>query len=224
MANSWAHADPTLARFAAVSVASLSDAIDTIVGASGCMVGGIRPIVRGLMIGRATTALLKRAPRDQATREASLRDSVGMIDSSDPGSVGVIAMDQSLDVAGLGGLMAVAAHSRGMSGIVCDGAVRDYQELQSIMLPVYAAALSPAASVTRMVSAGCDIPVTCGGVRVTPGDIIVGGDDGVVVIPARFANEVYEFALDIERRESQMVPKIRAARALKPVADLFKRG
>lgn len=224
MTNVWAHSDPSLARFANVSVASLSDAIDSVTGQSGCMMGGIRPLVRGLMIGRAATALLKPAAPELATREASLRDSVGMIDSSEAGSVGIIVMEGAHDVAGLGGLMAVAAHARGMSGIVCDGAVRDLQELRSIGMPIFATGLSPAASVGRMISAGRQIPVTCGRVLVQPGDIVVGGDDGVVVVPQAHADAVFQFAFDIEQREAQMVPRIRAARALKPVSQEFNRG
>jgi regulator of RNase E activity RraA len=216
--------DPLLDQFHATTVASLSDAIDAVLGTTGCMGGGMRPIVPGTMVGRAATALLKPAPREAATREASLRDSVGMIDESLPGEVGIIVLEDGLEVAGLGGLMVVAALSRGMAGIVCDGAVRDIAELREIGLPVFARGVSPAASVGRHLSVGRQLPVRCAGVLVRPGDIIVGDEDGVVVIPQEHAEAVVRFALDIDAREARMVPLIRENRGLRAVADKFNRG
>lgn len=216
--------DALLVQFHATSVASLSDAVDAVVGRPGCMVGGMRPMVGGAFVGRAATALLKPAPREAATREASLRDSVGMIDESLPGEVGIIVLEDGLDVAGLGGLMAVAAHARGMAAIVCDGAVRDLDELRAIGLPIYARAVSPAASVGRHLSVGRQIAVTCAGVEVRPGDIVTGNDDGVVVIPQEHAEAVLKYALDIESREARMVPLIREQRGLRGVAEKFNRG
>jgi regulator of RNase E activity RraA len=219
-----AHSDPLLEQFHATTVASLSDAIDALLGRTGCMGGGMRPIVGGVMVGRAATALLKPAAREVATREASLRDSVGMIDESLPGEVGIIVLEDGIGVAGLGGLMAVAAKSRGMAGIVCDGAVRDIAELHDVGLPVFARGVSPAASVGRHISVGRQVPVVCAGVLVHPGDIVVGDADGVVVIPQEHADAVARFALDIDAREARMVPLIREQRGLRAVADKFKRG
>jgi regulator of RNase E activity RraA len=216
--------DPTLEPYLATSVAALSDAVDAVVGRPGCMLGGMRPIVAGSFVGRAATALLRPAPREVATREASLRDSVGMIDESLAGEVGIIVLEDGLDVAGLGGLMAVAAHARGMAAIVCDGAVRDLDEIRAIGLPIYARNVSPAASVGRHMSVGRQLPVTCAGVPVQPGDIVVGNDDGVVVVPQEHADAVLKYALDIEAREARMVPLIREQRGLRVVAEKFNRG
>ena len=216
--------DPLLEPFLATSVAALSDAVDAVVGTPGCMTGGMRPIVSGFFVGRAATALLKPAAREVATREASLRDSVGMIDESLPGEVGVIVLEDGLNVAGLGGLMAVAAHARSMAAIVCDGAVRDLEELRAIGLPIYARNVSPAASVGRHLSVGRQVPVVCAGVPVRPGDILVGNDDGVVVVPQEHADAVLKYALDIEAREARMVPLIREQRGLRAVAEKFNRG
>jgi hypothetical protein len=60
-------------RYRAVAVASVSDAVDALVGVRACMAPDLRPIVNGTIVGRAATALLRRAPREVATREASLR-------------------------------------------------------------------------------------------------------------------------------------------------------
>ena len=140
-------ADPLLDLFRGAAVASLSDAVDTLLGVRACMAIDMRPFVGEAIVRRAATALLRRAPREVSTREAALRDSVGMIDESLPGEVGVIVLEDGLDVAAIGGLMAVAAQARGMAGLVCDGAVRDIAELRALGLPVYARGVSAAASV-----------------------------------------------------------------------------
>ncbi|MEO8040554.1 MAG: RraA family protein [Betaproteobacteria bacterium] len=224
MSSNRALNDPLLEQFLATSTASLSDAIDAVVGIRGAMNGGMRQIVSGFLVGRAATALLRPAARDVATREAALQDSIGMIDESLPGEVGVIVLEDGLDAAGLGGLMAVAAHARGMAGLVCDGAVRDVAELRDIGLPVFARAVNPAACVGRHLSVGRQIPVTCAGVLVRPGDIVVGDDDGMVVVPQEHAEAVLRYALDIDEREARMVSLIREHRGLRVVAEKFNRG
>lgn len=211
-------------RYRAVAVASVSDAVDALVGVRACMAPELRPIVNGTIVGRAATALLRPAPREVATREASLRDPVTMIDTSAAGDVGVIVLEDGHDVAGLGGLMAVAAHARGMAGIVCDGAVRDVTELRGLGMPVVARGASPTACVGRFVSAGLQVPVVCGGVRVRPGDLIVANEDGVVVVPAEHAEAVLEYAEDLDSREARMIPEIRTEKALRPVSARYHRG
>lgn len=224
MSTSTPLADPLIERLRAVGVASLSDAVDAVVGARGYMGAGMRLMAGGPCVGRAATALLRPAPREVATREAALRDSVGMIDESLAGEIGVIVLEDGIEVAGLGGLMAVAAHARGMAGLVCDGAVRDLAELRALGLPVFARALSPAAAVGRFLSVGRQVPVVCAGVVVRPGDIVAGDEDGIVVIPQEHAEPVLAHALDLEAREAEMVPLIREHRALRPVADRYRRG
>ncbi len=217
-------ADPLLDMFRGTAVASLSDAVDALLGVRACMASGMRPVVGTAVVGRAATALLRPAPREVSTREAAMRDSVGMIDESLPGEVGVIVLEDGLDVAAIGGLMAVAAQARSMAGLVCDGAVRDIAELRALGLPVYARSVSPAASVGRMISIGRQVPVTCAGVLVRPGDIIVGSEDGVIVIPHEHAEAVAHHAMEIDEREARMMPLIREHRGLRAVADKFNRG
>lgn len=213
-----------LADLRRAAIASLSDAMDALLGVPACMLPDMRPVVSGAFAGRAATALLRPAPRAQATREAALRDSVGMIDESRPGEVGVIVLEEGLAVAALGGLMAEAAHARGMAALVCDAAVRDVAELRAIGMPVFARGISAAACVGRHVSVARGVELDCAGVRVRPGDYVVGGEDGVIVLPAERAAEVAAFALELDEREARMVPLIREARALRPVASKFNRG
>jgi 3-hexulose-6-phosphate synthase/6-phospho-3-hexuloisomerase len=131
-------ADPMLARFAKVSPANISDAMDQVGGGRGFLDHDVRPYVTGDFVGRAATALVRAVPADQSTPALAARHSVEMIDAAKPGEVGVIVMEGSLDVAAMGGLMGTAAKVRGMAGMVLDGALRDVREIRALGLPVYA--------------------------------------------------------------------------------------
>jgi regulator of RNase E activity RraA len=202
-------ADPMLARFAKVSPANISDAMDQVVGQRGFLDHDVRPMVAGAFVGRAVTSLLHAVPADQSTPATAAKHSVEMIDASKPGDVGVIVMEGSLDVAAMGGLMGTAAKVRGMAGMVLDGALRDVREVRALGLPVYARSISPANAVGRFASVANMIPVKCGGVLVTPGDIIAASEEGVVVIPKDKAEAVLKRAEEIALREQRMIPLIR---------------
>jgi regulator of RNase E activity RraA len=146
-----------------------------------------------------------------------------MIDTARPGEVGVIVVEGSLDVAALGGLMGTTAKARGMVGVVIDGSVRDVAELRALPLPVYARGVVPSSSVGRYASVARDVPVTCAGVTVRPGDIIVAGEDGVVVVPADKAEQVLKRAQEIDARETKMVPLIKQYKSLQKVVEMFNR-
>ena len=215
--------DPLLAGFARSTVASVSDAVDQVIGKRGYLAHDMRPYVSGAFVGRAATALVKAAPPEQATPALAVKHSVEMIDSANPGDVGVIVMENTLDVAAIGGLMGTAAKSRGMAGMVLDGAVRDLAELRALGLPVYARSVSPATAVGRYASVSKQVPVECAGVSIAPGDIIVAGEDGVVVVPKDRAADVLKRSQEIDARESKMVPFIKQYRSLQKAIEVFNR-
>ena len=216
-------ADPVIAGFETSTVASVSDAVDQVVGRRGYLSHDVRPFVPGRFVGRAATALVRPAPPEQATPALAVRHPVEMIDAANAGDVGVIVMEGSLDVAAIGGLMGTAAKARGMAGMVLDGAVRDIAELRALELPVYARSASPATAVGRYASVSKQVPVECAGVTVSPGDIIVAGEDGVVVVPKDRAEEVLRRAREIDERETKMVPFIREHRSLQKAIAAFDR-
>jgi regulator of RNase E activity RraA len=174
-------------------------------------------------VGRAVTALMREAAPEQATAQLSARHSVGMIDNAKPGEVGVIVIENGLDVAGLGGLMGTAAKARGMAGIIIDGGLRDVPEVRALGLTVYSRSVVPSSSVGRYATVANGIPVTCAGVEVKPGDIIVAGEDGVVVVPQERASEVLKRAQEIDERETKMVPLIKQYKALTKAIEIFNR-
>lgn len=217
------YSDPLLAGFAKSTVASVADAVDQITGQRGYMSHDMRPRVGSAFVGRATTAILKAATKEQATPALSAQHSVGMIDAAKPGEVGIIVVENDLDLAGLGGLMATAAKARGMAGIVLDGGVRDLAEIRSLGLPVFSRSVSPGSSVGRFASVAKDIPVTCGGIQITPGDIIVASEDGVVVVPKAQEQAILKRAQEIDDRETKMVPFIKQFKSLTQTVQRFNR-
>lgn len=215
--------DPVLQAFSRSTVASVADAVDQITGERGFMSHDMRPRIPGQIIGRAVTALLRAAPPEKSTAALSAKHSVEMIDTAAPGSVGVIVVENGLDVAGMGGLMATAASARGLAGVILDGGLRDLAEIRALGLPAYSRSVVPSSSVSRWASVGNNMPVTCAGVTVKPGDIIVAGEDGVVRVPAERAAEVLKRSQEIDERETKMVPFIKEHRSLTKAIQVFNR-
>jgi regulator of RNase E activity RraA len=123
----------------------------------------------------------------------------------------------------MGNLMATDAKARGMAGIVIDGGVRDVAEIREMGLTVYARSVTPATAVGRFASISRNVPVKCGGINVNPGDIIVAGDDGVVVVPQDKAAEVLKEARKIDAAEDRMIPLIKQYKSLQKVVEKFNR-
>jgi 2-keto-4-pentenoate hydratase/2-oxohepta-3-ene-1,7-dioic acid hydratase in catechol pathway/regulator of RNase E activity RraA len=114
-----------------------------------------------------------------------------------PGEVLVIEARGDPTAGTVGDILALRAQVRGAAGIVTDGAIRDSQALHAMELPVYYGATHPAVLGRRHVPWEVNGVIACGGVTVTPGDIIAGDGDGVIVIPAHLAMEVARDAAEL---------------------------
>ncbi|OGD44405.1 hypothetical protein A3K69_00595 [Candidatus Bathyarchaeota archaeon RBG_16_57_9] len=101
-----------------------------------------------------------------------------------------------------GFLMSRKMMSKGAEGVVVDGAWRDRAEVSRARFPVYCRAWQPGGP-HKDVPGSVNVPVSIGGVVVHPGDIIMGDDDGLVVVPLGSAEEVLAQAQEIRARESQ---------------------
>ena len=98
-----------------------------------------------------------------------------------PGAVLVADARAHEDTAVWGGILHQAAKTRGVVAVVIDGAVRDVAELRESGLPAYARAVVPTGP-HKGFGGEINAPIACGGVAVSPGDVLVGDDDGIVVI------------------------------------------
>jgi len=218
-------AGPTLTQlvegFKETTVASVSDAIDQVTGQRGFMYHDMRPLFKAKVVGAAVTAMIR--PSIKATGPTGPNHSLMAIDEAEPRSVVVIVVEEGLDISGIGGLMATACKARELAGAVIDGAARDVDEIEQLGFPVFCRSITPATSVGRYVSVGRNMPVQCAGVTVSPGDIIVGGTDGVLVVPRQKAAQVLEIAQKIDEKERKMVPMIKELKSILKAVEKFKR-
>ncbi|GAB3142662.1 fumarylacetoacetate hydrolase family protein [Microbispora hainanensis] len=118
----------------------------------------------------------------------------------------------------LGDVLALRALARGAAGVVTDGGVRDYATVAGLDLPVFSQGPHPAVLGRRHVPWDTGLTIACGGATVQPGDVIVGDDDGVVVIPPAIAEEVADAALAQEAEDAWIAEQVAAGH---PVDGLF---
>jgi 2-keto-4-pentenoate hydratase/2-oxohepta-3-ene-1,7-dioic acid hydratase in catechol pathway/regulator of RNase E activity RraA len=139
-------------------------------------------------------------------------------DSVKPGEVIVIEARGNAGSGTLGDILALRAQARGAEGIVTDGGVRDYAQVASFDIPVFSQGAHPAVLGRYHVPWEYDVTVACGGATVQPGDIIVGDDDGVIVIPPALAEEVADACLAQEAEDTWIAAQVEAGN---PVDGLF---
>lgn len=114
------------------------------------------------------------------------------LSTAQPGDVLVLTTQYSAGVAVWGGNLAFGTKSRGIAGLVIDGAIRDVGEIKETGLPTHAREVVTAAAPVHSPQGEVNIPIACGGIVVFPGDIVVADEDGIVVIPQSFVGEVLE--------------------------------
>jgi 4-hydroxy-4-methyl-2-oxoglutarate aldolase len=200
-------APEVVSGFREVAAASVADAVDAVIGSRGFMSSRIRPVFPAKIVGPAATVM--EGPGAEAVPPIHALEA---IDDSAEGTVIVIGTEDPVvaeDVAVWGGMMSTAAATRKLGGAVLDGGVRDVGESRDLNFPIFSRSIVTSTTVGRYVTRARDVPITCGGVPVAPGDLIVGDEDGVVVVPADRAREVLEAARGIEETEQRMTEEIR---------------
>jgi regulator of RNase E activity RraA len=203
--------DSLIEAFRHVEVASVSDALEQILGKKLYMTHRMRPIFPSKFAGFALTVRLKE---EENQDPAALNGMLSAIDEGPRNSVYVMQVDNGADIAGMGGLMGTAMSARNFSGAVIDGGVRDVAYLAKIGFPVFATGIVPSTSVHHYRFAGANIPVQCGGVTVNPGDLLVADADGVAVVPRENAEKVLALAQQLDFKEHAMYPIIEKARSI----------
>lgn len=216
-----ASADPIIEGFKLVEVASVADAMEQLYGQRAHMSHDMRPLFPTKFAGPAVTVLLKKEEHKEGPPAS--QGMLDAIDAAPPGSVYVIVLEDGLDFAGVGGLMATAMKYRGLAGAVIDASVRDTPQIRRLQFPVYSRGIVPSTSINHYRFAGMNIPVKCAGVEVRPNDIIVADEDGVAVVPREKAAEVLKRAQELDHTEHSMYPYIEKFRSIKEAVAKFGR-
>lgn len=211
--------DDVLQAFAALATPTLANALDD-VGFEGVMLG-LRQVVPGTRcVGRAVTIRQVTGRRGDFTSEDF---KVGdMIDAANRGDVLVID-NSGHCVSTFGGLATLAAKTKGISGLVADGGVRDQEEMLEHKFPVFARHMTPLTGRTRLAITGINEPVSCGGVRVRPGDVIVADGSGVVCVPAEHAARLAELAGRYTRDDEQAAAELANGLSFREAMAKFRR-
>lgn len=182
--------DAVLAQFRA---GYLNDVVD-VVGPLYTMHPDIRPMhtARTRFVGQAVT--VKAVPGDNLAL-------FGAFAQIRPGDVLVVDWRGCTSTSVAGASMLVGPMAAGLEAVVIDGAVRDVAEIAGLNLPVFARGINPLAGAKREVGE-VNVAVSCGGVVVEPGDLVMGGDEGVVVVPRADIDRVLAAIAPYEAPES----------------------
>jgi 3-hexulose-6-phosphate synthase/6-phospho-3-hexuloisomerase len=145
----------------------------------------IRPVVPGRFAGPALTVRLY--PGD-------LVDPLDALKVAQAGDVIVVDAAGETETSIWGGLMAGLCLKRGVAGAVVDGAIRDIDEIRDLGFPIFSRAVVPRSThspySSRLEPIEVNVPISCGGAVVDPGDIVLADEIGVVAVPKREAPEV----------------------------------
>ena len=211
--------DRLIAGLNSLSTATLTHQLQ-MRGIRSTFMSGLKPLhPEKRMVGRART-LRYVALREDLQRQLAggLNAQKRIVESAEPGDVLVIEARGVPDAGTIGDIFASRLFTLGGAGIVTDGALRDTTAIAALGGPVYHQASHGSTYGRQHMPYSTDDTITCAGVLVVPGDVIVGAGEGAVVIPAALVEEVVRDALAQEEKETFALERVAAGES---TLDLF---
>jgi len=206
--------EPIVERLLKLDTCAVSDGMDRL-GLMGATYG-IRPMWPcPKIVGRAVTMKIKPMGLDKAKQHLGTLP----IDAAQPGDVIVIDNGGRPDTSCWGGLLALAAKTKGISGVVIDGACRDIDESRDVGFPVYARGAVPMTARGRVMQETYNQEIEFAGVQVHPGDLVIADGSGVVIIPRSKEEEIVREAEAVAATEARMAEGIRQGMSVLEVLE-----
>jgi regulator of RNase E activity RraA len=185
---------------------------------AGVLRSDIRPLFEARFVGAALT--VKLYPGD-------LVDCLDALAVAQAGDVIVVDAAGETETSIWGGLMAGLCQQKGVVGAVVDGAIRDIDEIKALRFPIFSRAIVPRSTHSpyskRLEPIEVNVPIQCGGVLVSPGDIVLADEIGVVVIPREQAGEVLARAQAQAAQEEATRQRIRQGKTVEEILAEFGR-
>lgn len=179
--------------------------VHEVMGKKGAMESTIKPVDAGMKLcGQALT--VTGGPSDNLMI-------IKAISMAEKGHVLVINNGEIENSGPFGEVLAVNSIARGARGVVINNPIRDTEALRELGLPVFSTG-SSIVGTTKTVLGTINHTISCGNTVVNPGDIILGDDDGVVVVPLEKAEQVLEKAIERENNESKVMDRIKNGESL----------
>ncbi|MGH8617503.1 MAG: 4-carboxy-4-hydroxy-2-oxoadipate aldolase/oxaloacetate decarboxylase [Burkholderiales bacterium] len=187
-----------------------SSTLSDTMGRHGVMMPEVRPIFEGIsVLGTAFTVL--NYPNDNITTHKALT-------MLQPGDVLVIDEGRENNTGSFGHNMSLQARNRGAVGLITNGCVRDIQLLRKEKFPAFCRGVCPR-SAQKSTPGSINVTIQVGGLVISPGDIVVGDDDGVAIVPLAVAEAVLKTARERMDMEYQQAQDIRDGK--KPLEILY---
>ena len=204
----------THARLMEVSVATLATALFKR-GLRNQVIQDVRPVARKgrNMVGPAFTLryMPAREDRNQLVEFRNPQHPQRQaIEQCPPGSILVMDSRKDARAASSGDILITRLMVRGGAGVVTDGGFRDSMVIGELDIPAYHHRPASPTNLTLHEAIDINVPIGCGDVAVFPGDILVGDDDAVIVIPAGIADEIAAEAVEMTAYEDFVVERVKA--------------
>lgn len=210
--------DATRAQLSRVSVATIATALFKR-GFRNQTIQGVQPLrARGRnMVGPAFT--LRYMPAREDRNDLSVfrnpdHPQRKAIEDCPPGHVMVIDSRKDARAASAGDILVTRLMKRGGAGVVTDGGFRDATRIAELDIPTYHLRPAPPTNLTIHEAIDINVPIGCGDAPVFPGDVMVGDDDGVIVIPAHLADEIAAETTEMTAYEDFVAERVQAGETI----------